>query len=430
MSCIEIRQVGKYVGKEVCIRGWIYNIRSSGKIFFLQLRDGSDTIQAVAHKASVSEEVFSRCETLTQESSVSIVGEVNEEKRSPSGYELSLKNIEIIHLSDDFPISKKAHGVDFLLDQRHLWLRSSRQVAILKIRDQIIWSMRSYFKEKGFILTDTPILTPTSCEGTTTLFETDYFGEKAYLAQSGQLYLEALAASLGKVYDFGPTFRAEKSKTRRHLMEFWMLDAEAAFTHHEGNLETQESLIEYVVKEVLKNCNKELEVLERDTAHLKKVIKPFHRITYDEAVALLKKKGSSIASGKDLGAEDETKISEEFDRPVFITHYPTKIKAFYMKPDPDNPERVLCNDLIAPEGYGEIIGGSERIDDLELLEKRFKEHKLPREPFEWYLDLRRYGSFPHSGFGVGLERIVTWICGLDHVRESIPFPRMLNRLAP
>ncbi|MFH1236387.1 MAG: asparagine--tRNA ligase [Parcubacteria group bacterium] len=430
MQCIDIRKVDEFVGTTVCLQGWVYNFRSSGKIFFLQLRDGSGTIQAVVSKGDVSDEAFTRCETVTLESSVRVTGTVKKEPRSPSGFELTVSDISIVHRAEEYPIAKKEHGTEFLFDHRHLWIRSSRQAAVLRIRDQAIWSLRSFLRERGFTLTDTPILTPTSCEGTTTLFETDYFGEKAYLAQSGQLYLEALAASLGKVYDFGPTFRAEKSKTRRHLMEFWMLDAEAAFMHHNESLELQEALIERVVQDALTQSAKELALLERDVAHLKNVHVPFHRITYDEAVSLLKKKGSDITPGKDLGADDETMLSEEFDRPVFVTHYPSAIKAFYMKPDPMNPTRALCADLIATEGYGEVIGGSERIDDLALLERRFKEHKLPRKPFEWYFDLRRYGSFPHSGFGIGLERVVTWIAGLPHVREAIPFPRLLNRLQP
>ncbi|HCJ52218.1 MAG: asparagine--tRNA ligase [Candidatus Kerfeldbacteria bacterium RIFCSPLOWO2_01_FULL_48_11] len=430
MQCIDVRKVDKFVGKTVCLQGWAYNFRSSGKIFFLQLRDGSGTIQAVVSKGDVSDEAFTQCETITLESSVRVTGTVKKEPRSPSGYELTVSDISVVYRAEAYPIAKKEHGTEFLFDHRHLWVRSSRQAAVLRIRDQVIWSLRSFLRERGFTLTDTPILTPTSCEGTTTLFETDYFGEKAYLAQSGQLYLEALAASLGKVYDFGPTFRAEKSKTRRHLMEFWMLDAEVAFMHHDESLELQEALIERVVQDALTQSAKELTLLERDVVHLKNVHAPFHRITYDDAVSLLKEKGSDITLGQDLGADDETKLSEEFDRPVFITHYPAAIKAFYMKPDPMNPTRALCADLIATEGYGEIIGGSERIDDLALLERRFKEHKLPRKPFEWYLDLRRYGSFPHSGFGIGLERVVTWIAGLPHVREAIPFPRLLNRLQP
>lgn len=430
MDCIDIRQIGAYLNTEVCLRGWVYNWRSSGQIFFLQLRDGTGTVQAVANKAEMTEGGFERCSKITLESSVLLTGTVVAEKRSPSGFELHLKDVTVIQRAEEYPIAKKEHGIEFLLDHRHLWIRSSKQVAILKIRDQIIWSLRSFFRENGYVMTDTPILTPTSCEGTTTLFETDYFGEKAYLAQSGQLYLEALAAALGRVYDFGPTFRAEKSKTRRHLMEFWMLDAEAAFMDHEQNLEVQERLVVRVVRDVLAACAQELKTLERDTEPLKKISAPFPRMTYDEAISFLHAHGSDIRLGDDLGADDETHISKAHDRPVFITEYPTAIKAFYMKPTPKNPDRVLCADLIAPEGYGEMIGGSQRIDDLQLLEQRFAEHKLPRKPFEWYLDLRRYGSFPHSGFGIGLERTVAWICGLDHVREAIPFPRVLNRLRP
>ena len=343
---------------------------------------------------------------------------------------MQVSDLRIIQRSEEYPIGKKEHGVDFLLDHRHLWLRAERQTAIIKIRDEIIWLMRSFFRNKGFILTDTPILTSTSSEGTTTLFSTDYFDETAYLSQSGQLYLEALAMSLGRVYDFGPTFRAEKSKTRRHMMEFWMLDAEAAFMQHEQNIELQEELIVYVVSGILKNKLTELDILQRDVAGLKKVKAPFTRLKYEEAVKQLKKLGSDIKMGNDLGADDETILMKEYDQPLFITHYPAAIKAFYMQPDPDNPDVVLCNDLLAPEGYGEIIGGSERIWDLKLLQKKFKEHKLPTKEFEWYFDLRRYGSVPHSGFGIGLERTVAWLCGLDHVRETIPFPRLLNRLRP
>ncbi len=430
MDCIDIRQIGTHLNKEVCLKGWVYNLRSSGQIFFLQLRDGTGTIQAVANKAEMAEGGFERCSKVTQESSVKLTGKVVSEKRSPSGFELHVNDITIIHRAEEYPIAKKEHGIEFLLDNRHLWIRSSKQAAILIIRDQVIWSMRSFFREKGFILTDTPILTPTSCEGTTTLFSTDYFGQTAYLAQSGQLYLEALAASLGKVYDFGPTFRAEKSKTRRHLMEFWMLDAEAAFMEHEESLKLQEELICRIAGDVVRNCEKELTILGRPLEPLKNITAPFPRLTYDEAVEWLMKNGSDIKSGDDLGADDETLLSNHHKKPVFITNFPTAIKAFYMKPLPDNPERVLCADLLAPEGYGEIIGGSQRIDDLALLKKRFVEQKLPVEPFEWYLDLRRYGSFPHSGFGVGLERVVTWMCKLDHVREAIPFPRLLNRLKP
>lgn len=427
---IRIADAKEHVGKEVTIEGWILNLRSSGKIFFLQVRDGSGVLQAVAAKGELSDEDFARCETLTQESAVRVTGGIHPEPRSPGGFEMKITGITPYSVADEYPIAKKEHGVEFLLDHRHLWIRSPRQVAILRIRDHIIWSLRSFFREEGYVLTDTPILTPTACEGTTTLFETEYFDEKAYLSQSGQLYLEALAAAVGRVYDFGPTFRAEKSKTRRHLMEFWMLDAEAAFMDHEQSMALQERMVTRVVQDVLNQCRGELATLGRDTTGLAKIVPPFPRLTYDEAIAWLGAHGSDITLGDDLGADDETLLSNAHDKPVFITHYPTSIKAFYMKPLPDRPDRVLCADLLATEGYGEMIGGSQRIDDLQLLEQRFDEHKLPKKDFSWYLDLRRYGSFPHSGFGIGLERTVAWICGLDHVREAIPFPRTLNRLRP
>lgn len=430
MEKIIISEVSKYLGQDVQLRSWVFNFRSSGKIFFLQLRDGTGRIQAVISKNDVSEETWKACEEITMESSVEVIGVVNEEKRSPYGFEMQVKEIKVLQVAEKYPIAKKEHGVDFLLDNRHLWLRSERQATIMKVRDEIIWLMREFFRKEGFILTDSPILTPTACEGTTTLFSTEYFDETAYLSQSGQLYLEALAMSLGKVYDFGPTFRAEKSKTRRHMMEFWMLDAEAAFMQHEENLVVQEKLVSYVVSNILKTKKKELEILERDTKFLEKVKGPFPRMKYSEVIKKLHELGSDIKEGEDFGADDETMLMKEYDKPLFVTHYPTKIKAFYMQPDPENSEVVLCDDLLAPEGYGEIIGGSERIWDLKLLEQRIKEHKLNQKDFEWYVDLRRYGSVPHAGFGIGLERTVAWICGLDHVRETIPFPRLLNRLKP
>ena len=430
MKEISILEIPQHLDQEVTMKSWVFNFRSSGKIYFLQLRDGSDRIQAVVSKDNVSEEAWKVCEQLTMESSVEVMGKAQEDKRSPFGYEMQVKDIKLIQRAEEYPISKKEHGVDFLMDKRHLWVRSERQVAIMTVRDEIIWQMREFFRQEGFVLTDAPILTPTSCEGTTTLFETDYFGEKAYLSQSGQLYLEAMAMALGKVYDFGPTFRAEKSKTRRHMMEFWMLDAEAAFMQFEDNLKLQERLVHYVVTNVLKNKKKELGIIGRDTSILEKIKIPFPRLRYTEAIKQLQKLGSDIKEGEDLGGDDETMLMKEYDQPLFVTHYPAKMKAFYMQPDPEDPELALCADLLAPEGYGEIIGGSERIWELALLEKRLKEHKLPRKDFEWYLDLRRFGSVPHSGFGIGLERTVAWICGLDHVRETIPFPRLLNRLRP
>jgi len=430
MKEISILEIPQHLDQEVTMKSWVFNFRSSGKIYFLQLRDGSDRIQAVVSKDNVSEEAWKVCEQLTMESSVEVMGKAQEDKRSPFGYEMQVKDIKLIQRAEEYPISKKEHGVDFLMDKRHLWVRSERQVAIMTVRDEIIWQMREFFRQARFILTDTPILTPTSCEGTTTLFETNYFDEKAYLSQSGQLYLEAMAMALGKVYDFGPTFRAEKSKTRRHMMEFWMLDAEAAFMQFEDNLKLQERLVHYVVTNVLKNKKKELGIIGRDTSILEKIKIPFPRLRYTEAIKQLQKLGSDIKEGEDLGGDDETMLMKEYDQPLFVTHYPAKMKAFYMQPDPEDPELALCADLLAPEGYGEIIGGSERIWELALLEKRLKEHKLPRKDFEWYLDLRRFGSVPHSGFGIGLERTVAWICGLDHVRETIPFPRLLNRLRP
>lgn len=427
---IRIGNIAEHVGESVKLGVWLYNKRSSGKIQFLQLRDGTGFIQGVLVKSQVAPEVWERAKQLTQESSLYVQGTVRRDERAPSGYELDVEDIEIIQIADEYPIALKKHGVDFLMDHRHLWIRSPRQRAILKIRAEVIRVVQDWLDGQGFTLVDPPILTPSACEGTTTLFSTKYFDEDAYLTQSGQLYMEAAAMALGRVYSFGPTFRAEKSKTRRHLIEFWMIEPEMAFTEHEESLRIQEELVSYVVQHVLKSCRDELKTIQRDIAPLERVKPPFPRITYDEAVELLNREGLPFEWGEDFGAPHETKIAESFDKPVFITHYPAKVKAFYMKPDPERPEVVLCADLIAPEGYGEIIGGSQRIDDPELLRQRFVEHQLPREAYEWYLDLRRYGTVPHSGFGLGLERTVAWICGLDHVRETIPFPRMLNRLYP
>lgn len=427
---IRIGNIAEHVGESVKLGVWLYNKRSSGKIQFLQLRDGTGFIQGVLVKSQVAPEVWERAKQLTQESSLYVQGTVRRDERAPSGYELDVEDIEIIQIADEYPIALKKHGVDFLMDHRHLWIRSPRQRAILKIRAEVIRAVQDWLDGQGFTLVDPPILTPSACEGTTTLFSTKYFDEDAYLTQSGQLYMEAAAMALGRVYSFGPTFRAEKSKTRRHLIEFWMIEPEMAFTEHEESLRIQEELVSYVVQHVLKSCRDELKTIQRDIAPLERVKPPFPRITYDEAVELLNREGLPFEWGEDFGAPHETKIAESFDKPVFITHYPAKVKAFYMKPDPERPEVVLCADLIAPEGYGEIIGGSQRIDDPELLRQRFVEHQLPREAYEWYLDLRRYGTVPHSGFGLGLERTVAWICGLDHVRETIPFPRMLNRLYP
>ncbi|WP_372634336.1 asparagine--tRNA ligase [Cohnella sp.] len=430
MGRVDLKTIGSYVGQTVTFGGWLTRKRSSGKIQFLQIRDGMGFIQGVLVKAEVPEEVWERAGQLTQESSFYVTGLVREEPRSPSGFELAVTGIEIIQIAKDYPITPKEHGVDFLMDHRHLWLRAPRQRAIMRIRAQIISAIQQFFDERGFTLVDPPVLTPSSCEGTTNLFHTKYFDEDAYLTQSGQLYMEAAAMALGKVYSFGPTFRAEKSKTRRHLIEFWMIEPEMAFVDHEENLNVQEQFIGHIVERVLGNCKAELNVLERDVAALERVKPPFPRITYDKALELLKEIGMDLPWGEDFGAPHETAIAERFDRPVFITHYPASFKAFYMKPDPNRPEVVLCADMIAPEGYGEIIGGSQRIDDPELLAERFAEHELTEEAYGWYLDLRKYGTVPHSGFGLGLERVVAWICGLDHVRETIAFPRTLYRLYP
>ncbi|SDY88472.1 asparaginyl-tRNA synthetase [Evansella caseinilytica] len=425
-----IAEIGNYVGQTVVIGAWLANKRSSGKIAFLQLRDGTGFIQGVAVKAEVEEHVFRLAKELTQESSLYVTGVVREDERAPSGFELTVQSLELIHEAKDYPITPKEHGTEFLMDHRHLWLRSKRQHAIMKIRNEIIRATYAFFNENGFTKVDPPILTGSSAEGTTNLFHTKYFDEDAYLSQSGQLYMEAAAMALGKVFSFGPTFRAEKSKTRRHLIEFWMIEPEMAFMDHEDSLKVQESYVSYLVQSVLSNCKLELAALQRDTTKLENVVAPFPRITYDEAIELLQEDGHEIQWGEDFGAPHETAIAEKFDKPVFITHYPAEIKAFYMKPDPNRNDVVLCADLIAPEGYGEIIGGSQRIDDEALLKQRYEEHHLSEEAYRWYLDLRKYGSVPHSGFGLGLERTVGWICGTEHVRETIPFPRLLNRLYP
>lgn len=426
-----IEDLAKYVGQEVTLQGWLYNKRSSGRIKFPLMRDGTGIVQGVVVKGQVSDEVFQRVDELTQESSLIMRGKVRKEDRAPGGFELDVTDIRIISIAKDYPITPKEHGVEFLMDRRHLWLRSSRQHAILRVRHQIIRAIREFFDNRGFVLVDSPIFTPAACEGTSTLFETDYFDlGKAYLTQSGQLYAEAAAMAFGKVYTFGPTFRAEKSKTRRHLTEFWMVEPEVAFNDLNDNMDLAEEFLIHVVQSVLKHRQDELKVLERNTAFLEKVQKPLPRITYDEAVEILHQKGLPFGYGNDLGGTDETVISEQFDRPVMVHHYPAKVKAFYMKRDPDNPDLALAVDVLAPEGYGEIIGGSQREDDYDTLLQRIKEHNLPQEAFEWYLDLRRYGTVPHSGFGLGVERTVSWICGLDHVRETIPFPRMIYRLTP
>lgn len=428
---IQIAEVNQYVNKEVTIGVWLANKRSSGKIAFLQLRDGSGFIQGVVVKEEVGEEIFQKAKALTQESSLYVTGIVREDERSPFGYELAVQNVEVIHASTDYPITPKEHGTEFLMDNRHLWIRSKRQHAVLRIRHEIIRATYEFFHKNGFVKVDPPILTGSAPEGTTELFHTKYFDEDAYLSQSGQLYMEAAAMAFGRVFSFGPTFRAEKSKTRRHLIEFWMIEPEMAFMDHEDNLRVQENYVSYLVQSVLQNCALELKTLGRDIAKLEKVKAPFPRITYDEAIKLLHDQGyNDIQWGDDFGAPHETAIAESFEKPVFITHYPAKIKAFYMKPNPNRPDVVLCADLIAPEGYGELIGGSQRIDDYDLLKQRLDEHSLSEETYKWYMDLRKYGSVPHSGFGLGLERTVAWISGTEHVRETIPFPRLLNRLYP
>lgn len=431
MQKIFISDLSEYVGKEIRIQGWLYNKRSAGKLHFLILRDGTGYLQCVFFKGNVSDEVFELSDKLGQESSIEITGKVKEEKRAPGGFELDATDLKIISETRDYPITPKEHGTEFLMDYRHLWLRSSKQVAIMRIRHRIVKAIRDFFDGRGFTLMDPPILTPSSCEGTSTLFETEYFDlGKAYLTQSGQLYAEAGAMALGKVYTFGPTFRAEKSKTRRHLTEFWMCEPEVSFADLNDDMDLAEDFLEYIVQTVIKDKEEELKILERDTKFLNNVKKPLPRISYDEAVEILKKNGSDFEYGNDFGAADETIISNQFDRPVMVHHYPAAVKAFYMKRDPEKPDLALAVDVLAPEGYGEIIGGSQREDNLDLLIERIKEHDLPMKDFEWYLDLRRYGSVPHSGFGLGLERTVSWICGLEHIRETIPFPRMIYRNTP
>ncbi len=426
-----VEDIGQFAGQKVTIRGWLYSKRSSGKIRFLQVRDGTGTVQAVVVKSEVNPTTFVATEILTQESSLEVTGTVRADDRAPGGHELQVSDVQVIQVAEDYPITPKDHGPAFLLDHRHLWLRSSKQHAILRIRSHVIQAAREYLESQGFMLFDAPILTPTACEGTSTLFETDYFyDEKAYLSQSGQLYAEAGAMAFGRVYTLGPTFRAEKSKTRRHLTEFWMLEPEVAFAELEDILSLAEQLVSHLVSSVLTNKSRELEILRRDNTKLESIAPPFPRITYDDALDILRQKGVSHEWGNDFGAIEDTLLSEHFHRPVLITHYPRKAKAFYMKSDPINPDLALCVDVLAPEGYGEIIGGSQREDDYNNLLGKLTEHNLPREPFEWYLDLRRYGTVPHSGFGLGIERTVAWICGIKHLREAIPFPRMLQRIYP
>jgi len=427
---VYIEDVAQHEGQSVTLKGWVYNVRRSGKLVFLEMRDGTGIIQCVIFKKEVSPELFELAKGLTQESSVIVTGEVREDKRSKIGFEVGVSDLELVHVATDYPITPKEHGVAFLMEHRHLWLRSRRQMAILRIRSTLIKAIRDYFDSRGFILVDTPIFTPAACEGTTTLFETQYFSQQAFLTQSGQLYAEAGATALGKVYCFGPTFRAEKSKTRRHLTEFWMVEPEVAFMDLEGDMDLAEDFISNIVARVLEERSFELDQIERDLAPLERVQKPFPRISYSEAVEILHEQGVAFEWGGDFGGDDETIISNQFDRPVMIHRYPAEVKAFYMKRDPADSRLALGVDMLAPEGYGEIIGGGQREDDLTALETRLDEHQLPHEPFEWYLDLRRYGSVPHSGFGLGIERAVAWICGLHHVRETIPFPRLLDRIQP
>jgi asparaginyl-tRNA synthetase len=428
---VYIEDISQYVEQEVLIKGWVYNKRDSGRVKFIILRDGTGILQAMIWSKDPNSHLFKIFNELTKESSLMVKGKVKKDARAPGGFELEVSDINTVQVAEEYPISKKDHGIAFLMENRHLWLRSRKQVAILRIRAAIIKAMRDFMDGQGFILTDPPILTANAAEGTTTLFETSYFDEKAYLSQSGQLYAEATALALGKVYTFGPTFRAEKSKTRRHLIEFWMMEPEWAYAELDDAIQLAQDLLVYVVEKTLETRMPELEILERDIKPLNKIKSPFPRITYDEAFNILKKSGKSQTPyGEDLGATDETIISEKFEKPVVITHYPASIKSFYMQPDKEDPEKALCMDIIAPEGYGELVGGSQRIHDYELLMRRIETHKLSTEVFKWYLDLRRFGSVPHSGFGLGLERTVAWICHLAHIRESIPFPRMLYNLYP
>jgi len=425
-----ISHLSEHAGQEVEILGWLENQRSSGKIAFLMVRDGSGTVQAVVSKKQVSEEAWEDATRVTQESTVRVIGKVNADDRAPGGYELHVSDFRVLSLTADYPITPKEHGTAFLMEHRHLWLRSSRQRAVLRVRNEVEQAIRDFFYDREFVLIDSPILTPAACEGTSTLFETDYFGDPAYLSQSGQLYLEPAAAAFGKVYCFGPTFRAEKSKTRRHLMEFWMVEPEVAFLEFDGLCALTEEFVSYVAGRVIERARPELDVLERDVSKLEKVTAPFPRITYTEAVETLRERGYEIAWGDDFGGDEETELANLYDRPVMVTHYPAKTKAFYMQPDPENPELALAVDLLAPEGYGEIVGGSQRIHDHDLLLQRIDEHELPRAAFQWYLDVRKYGTFPHSGFGMGIERFVAWMCGVPHLRETIPYPRMLYKIYP
>ena len=430
MDSTSISKIGQKAGDFATVQGWLYNKRSSGKIQFLIVRDGSGYLQVVVPKAEVAPEVWEAAEKATQESSLRVSGNVREEKRAPGGYEMTASEVTVLGASPDYPITPKEHGVDFLMGLRHLWMRSAQQQSVLRVRSELEQAIADFFYEREYVRIDSPILTGSSVEGTSTLFETDYFGDKAYLSQSGQLYLEPAAAAFGKVYCFGPTFRAEKSKTRRHLTEFWMVEPEVAFLEFEGLCELAEDFVVYLVGRALNRCGEELKRLERDTSRLEAVRKPFPRITYRDGIRTLQEKGFSVQFGDDLGADEETALCADLDRPLIVSRFPTAIKSFYMQPDPVDPEVVLGLDMLAPEGYGEIIGGSQRIHDLSLLEQRLREHKLPREAYEWYLDVRRYGTFPHAGFGMGLARVVAWICGIHHLREAIPYPRTLKRIYP
>jgi asparaginyl-tRNA synthetase len=437
MKDVYIRDLKGREGEEVTIRGWLYRKTHKGKLYFLLIRDGTGIVQAVVCKGDVDDRVFNDCGRLTQESSIEVSGTCREDKRAPGGWELLVADLKIIHQSHQYPITPKEHGVDFLLDHRHLWLRSPRQGAILRIRHQVERSIRNFFDSEGFTLIDAPIFTPSACEGTTTLFETRYFDTNAFLTQSGQLYMEAAAAAFGRVYCFGPTFRAEKSKTRRHLTEFWMVEPEVAFANLDDVIQIAERLLVRITGEVLEERREELNLLERDIDKLRAVSPPFPRLTYSEAVKILEEKGRqlndeglSVSWGEDFGGHQETVLSEEYEKPLIVTRYPEQCKAFYMEPDPKDRRLVLCFDVFAPEGYGEIIGGSQRISDLSLLTQKITSHNLPLDDFQWYLDLRRYGSFPHAGFGLGIERVVAWICGIKHIRETIPFPRTIYRLTP
>jgi asparaginyl-tRNA synthetase len=434
-----IAEVGRHDGETVTIRGWLYNKRESGKLIFPIFRDGTGVIQGVVPKNQVTPEVFDSLKGLTDESSVAVTGKIRADKRAPGGYEMDVSDVKVLQRvpeDDPFPIARKEHGIDFLMENRHLWVRTPRQTAILRVRAEIIRAARNFFDERGFTLTDPPILTPAACEGTSTLFEVDYFDEQAFLTQSGQLYIEAMAMALGKVYSFGPTFRAEKSKTRRHLTEFWMVEPEVAYAELDDIMQLAEEFISHLVQSAVANRKADLETIGRDVTKLANIKPPFPRITYDEAVKMLQEghaKGQVEAKfeyGGDFGSPDETYISSQFDKPVMVHRYPAKVKAFYMEPDPQRPDLALCVDVLAPEGYGEIIGGSQRIGDYELLLKRIREHNLPEEAFKWYLDLRKFGGVPHSGFGMGIERAVAWVCGLEHVRETIPFARTLTRIYP